>query len=63
VIATFLYTTVDGLGRTAATSLLGNRTLAIAISATAMLLAAIAASLLPAQRAAHLEPTEALRAE
>jgi len=63
VLASFLYTTVDGLGRDAATSLLGNRTLAIAIAAAAMLLAAIAASLIPAERAAHLEPTEALRAE
>ncbi len=63
VIASFLYTTVDGLGRDAATSLLGNRALAIAIATTVMLLAAIAASLIPAQRAAHLEPTEALRAE
>jgi len=63
VIASFLYATVDGLGRDTATSLLGNRILAIAIAATAMLFAAIAASLIPAERAAHLEPTEALRAE
>jgi len=63
VIASFLYTAVDGLGRDTATSLLGNRILAITIAATAMLFAAIAASLIPAKRAAHLEPTEALRAE
>ena len=63
VIASFLYTTVDGLGRDTATSLLGNRMLAIAIAAAAMLIATIAASLIPAQRAARLEPTEALRAE
>lgn len=63
VIASFLYNTVDGLGRDAPASLLGNKTLAIAISAAAMLFAAIAASLILAQRAARLEPTEALRAE
>jgi predicted permease len=63
VIASFLYATVDGLGRDTATSLLGSRILAIAIAAIAMLLATIAASLIPAERAAHLEPTEALRAE
>jgi len=63
VIASFLYTAVDGVGRDAATSLLGNRTLAIGIAAAAMLLAASFASLIPAQRAAYLEPTEALRNE
>ena len=63
VIASFLYTTVEGVGIDTATSLLGNRMLAISISAGAMLIASVAASLIPAQRAARLEPTEALRAE
>jgi predicted permease len=63
VISSLLYTVVDGLGRTDSVSILGNRTLAIALSAAAMLIATIAASLIPARRAAYLEPTEALRAE
>ena len=63
VISSLLYTVVDGLGRADSVSILGNRTLAIALSAAAMLVATIAASLIPARRAAHLEPTEALRAE
>jgi predicted permease len=62
-ISSLLYTVVDGLGRTDSVSILGNRTLAIALSAAAMLVATIAASLIPARRAAYLEPTEALRAE
>jgi len=63
VIASLLYTTVDGLGRDAAASLLGNRMLALSIAAGAMLLSSVAASLIPAHRAAQLEPTEALRTE
>jgi ABC-type antimicrobial peptide transport system permease subunit len=62
-ISSLLYTVVDGLGRTDSVSILGNRTLAIALSAAAMLVATIAASLIPARRAAYLEPTKALRAE
>ena len=63
VISSLLYTVVDGLGRTGSVSVLGNRGLAIALSAAAMLVAAIIASLIPAQRAASVNPTEALRAE
>jgi predicted permease len=63
VISSLLYTVVDGLGRTDSVSILGNRSLAIALAAAAMLLATIAASLIPARRAAYLEPSEALRAE
>jgi len=63
VISSLLYTVVDGLGRADSVSILGNRGLAIALSGAAMLAATIAASLIPARRAAYLEPTEALRAE
>lgn len=47
----------------AAASIYASQSLSLAIAATAMLLAAIAASLLPARRAASIEPTVALRAE
>ena len=40
-----------------------SQALSIGLSGAAMLLAAVAASLLPARRAASTEPTEALRAE
>jgi predicted permease len=63
VISSLLYTVVDGMGRTDSVSILGNRGLAIALSAVAMLLATVVSSLLPAQRAASVNPTEALRAE
>jgi predicted permease len=63
VISSLLYTVVDGLGRADSVSILGNRSVAIALSAAAMLIATVAASLIPARRAAYLEPTEALRAE
>jgi predicted permease len=63
VIASLLYTTIDGVGRDSATSLLGNRSIALTIAAAAMLLSTIAASLIPAHRASQLEPTEALRSE
>jgi predicted permease len=63
VISSLLYTVVDGLRREDSVSILGNRGLAIAISAALMLVATAAASLIPAQRAAYLEPTEALRTE
>jgi cell division protein FtsX len=63
VISSLLYTVVDGLGRTDSVSILGNQGLAIALSAAAMLLATVVSSLLPAQRAASVNPTEALRAE
>jgi ABC-type antimicrobial peptide transport system permease subunit len=46
-----------------ATSLLGNQSVSIAIAAGAMLIAAIAASLIPARRAASIDPMEALRNE
>jgi predicted permease len=52
-----------GVGTTTAATLLGNRALAISIAGAAMLLSAIAASLIPAHRASQLEPTEALRSE
>jgi predicted permease len=63
LISSLLFTVVDGMGRADAVSILGNRTMAIVLSAAAMLLATIAASLIPARRAAYLEPTEALRTE
>jgi predicted lysophospholipase L1 biosynthesis ABC-type transport system permease subunit len=63
VISSLLYTTVDGLGRADSVSILGNRALAIALPVAAMLVATIAASLIPARRAASIEPMEALRSE
>ena len=63
LISSLLYTVVDGLGRADSVTILGNRAFAITLSAAAMLVATIAASLIPARRAAYLEPTEALRAE
>lgn len=62
-VITSLLSNAIGIGATTTASLLGSQTIAIAIAATAMLLAASFASLIPAQRAAHLEPTEALRNE
>ena len=44
-------------------SLYASQSTSLVISSVAMLLAAVAASLLPARRAASIEPTEALRAE
>ncbi len=44
-------------------SILASPAASIAIAAAAMLLSSIAASLIPARRAASIEPTEALRAE
>ncbi|MGA7155429.1 MAG: ABC transporter permease [Acidobacteriaceae bacterium] len=52
-----------GVGATTAAALLGNRALAISIAGAAMLVSAVAASLIPAHRASQLEPTEALRTE
>jgi predicted permease len=46
-----------------AVSLLGNQSVSIALAAGAMLAAAIAASLIPARRAASIDPMEALRNE
>jgi len=46
-----------------AASLLGNQSMSIGIAATAMLVAAMAASLIPAGRAASINPVEALRNE
>ena len=63
LISSLLYTVVDGLGRADSVTILGSRAFAITLSAAAMLVATIAASLIPARRAAYLEPTEALRAE
>jgi predicted permease len=62
VIAHLLSDTI-GSNATTTASLLGHQSLAVAIAAAAMLIAASVASLIPAQRAAHLEPTEALRNE
>lgn len=44
-------------------SILGSPALSIAVAALAMLLAALCACLLPARRAASIQPSEALRAE
>jgi predicted permease len=63
VISSLLYTTVDGLGRADSVSILGNRALAIALPVAAMLVATIVASLIPARRAASIDPMEALRSE
>jgi putative ABC transport system permease protein len=62
IIAHLLSDTI-GSDATTTAALLGHQSVAIAIAALAMLLAASFASLIPAQRAAHLEPTEALRNE
>ena len=62
VIAALVSSTV-GTRATATASLLGTQTVSISIAGAAMLVSAIAASLIPARRAATLEPTEALRAE
>jgi predicted permease len=62
VIAALVSSTV-GTRATATASLLGAQTVSISIAGAAMLVSAIAASLIPARRAATLEPTEALRAE
>ena len=53
----------DAVGISPTSSLLGGRTMSIAVSVTFMLIAAVLASLIPAQRAASVNPTEALRAE
>ncbi len=53
----------DTVGIAKTSSLLGGQATPIAIAAVAMLVAAIIASYLPAQRAASVNPTEALRAE
>jgi hypothetical protein len=62
ILTHFLSDTI-GSDATTTASLLGHQSVAVAIAALAMLLAATFASLIPAQRAAHLEPTEALRTE
>lgn len=62
IIAHLLSDTI-GSNATTTASLLGHQSIAVAIAALAMLIAASFASLIPAQRAAHLEPTEALRNE
>jgi predicted permease len=53
----------DTVGIAKTSSLLGGQAIPIATAAAAMLIAAIVASLIPAQRAASVNPTEALRAE
>ena len=62
VIAALVSSTV-GTRATATASLLGAQTVSISIAGGAMFVSAMVASLIPARRAATLEPTEALRAE
>ncbi len=62
VLASFLATATD-VRTTDLAPLLAGQTTAVTIAATAMLGAALAASLIPARRAASIEPTIALRAE
>ena len=62
MIAALVSNTV-GIRTTVTASLLGAQSVSLSIAGAAMLLSAIAASLIPARRAATLEPTEALRAE
>ena len=62
VLASFLADATD-VRTTDLTPLLAGQTTSIALASAAMLLAAFAASLLPARRAASVEPTTALRAE
>jgi predicted permease len=61
VISSLLHSTVDGLQRADAVTILGNRGLAIALSGAAMLAATVAASLIPAWRASRLDPNQTLR--
>jgi predicted permease len=58
VLADYVFTGGKGVS-----SLLSNGTTALIFAAAAMLVAAFAASYLPARRAASIEPTEALRTE
>ena len=62
VIASLVSNTIN-IRATATASLLGAQAVSVSIAGAAMLVSAIAASLIPARRAAALEPTEALRAE
>jgi len=62
VIAALVSNTV-GTRATATASLLGAQTVSVSIAGAAMLVSAMVASLIPARRAATLEPTKALRAE
>ncbi len=62
VLASFLANATD-VRTTDLTPLLTSQTTAVALAAAAMLLAAFAATLIPARRAASVEPTTALRAE
>jgi predicted permease len=62
VIAHLLSDTI-GSSPTTTASLLGHQSVAVALAALAMVIAASFASFIPARRAAHLEPNEALRNE
>ncbi len=62
VLASFLATATE-VRTSDLTPLLASQTTSVALAATAMLGAAVAASLIPAHRAASIEPTTALRAE
>jgi ABC-type lipoprotein release transport system permease subunit len=51
------------VGKSEATSLLGSQAVSVAIAGGTMLIAAMIASLVPAMRAASVDPMEALRNE
>lgn len=62
VIGSLVFQTVE-IQRSEVSSLLGSQNMSVAIAAGAMLMATLFASLIPASRAANIDPMEALRNE